>query len=281
VLGKATIGAFNIALLTREAALCETLKGLRWLAPAMQDTAVVVNIPSASLLFSSAGKIVLESRIIPGKPSTRTPTLTSEITEVVIYPYWHVPAKIARRELLPMIKKNHRYLADNNFQVLNKAGKVVDPEQIIWSSLTANNFPYTLRQSTGCDNSLGLIKLNFYNPYNVYLHDTPWKLLFGFNKRYFSHGCMRLEKAKELAHFLLQDNSIAVDTVNEKRCLRNQAPATIPIPVKTPVFVLYYTAWVDEKGVVRFFDDIYHRSAEINTSGLSSIGTINGVMNGQ
>jgi murein L,D-transpeptidase YcbB/YkuD len=142
-------------------------------------------------------------------------------------------------------------------QVLNKSGKRVDAGSINWNSLSPSSFPYTLRQSTGCDNSLGIVKLNFYSPYSVYLHDTPWKVLFNFNRRYYSHGCIRVERALELAHFLLKENTIAIDTLEEKGCIRNQAPVPIPVKERTPVFVLYNTAWFDSTGLVQFNDDIY------------------------
>ena len=142
-------------------------------------------------------------------------------------------------------------------QVLTKAGKIVDPYSINWDSLSPSWFPYVLRQSTGCDNSLGVVKLNFYSPYSVYLHDTPWKVLFNFNKRYFSHGCMRVQKATELARFLLKENSIAIDTLEEKGCLRNQRPITVPVTDRVPVFVLYNTAWFDSTGIVQFNEDVY------------------------
>lgn len=136
---------------------------------------------------------------------------------------------------------------------------IVDPGAIDWHSLSPSDFPYILRQSTGCDNSLGIVKLNFYSPYDVYLHDTPWKILFSFNRRYFSHGCMRVEKAIELAHFLLKENTIAIDTLEEKGCVRNQAPLPIPITKPIPVFVLYNTAWIDSAGVVQFNEDVYRK----------------------
>jgi len=106
---------------------------------------------------------------------------------------------------------------------------------------------------------LGLIKLNFYNPFSVYLHDTPGKSLFMLNKRYFSHGCMRLEKAMETAHYILRDNQIAIDTLTAKECLKNQSPINVPATETIPVFVLYHPAWVDSAMKVIFYEDIYNK----------------------
>lgn len=257
---RQTINALNTPLSNLLQSLGTTLHTLRWLTCIRQSSPVViVNIPSASLLFYENGKPLLESRIIAGKITTRTPTLSSKITEVIAYPYWHVPYKIAVNEILPAVKRNRGYLAAHNYQVLYSNGKVADPAAINWQSLSSNNFPYILRQSTGCDNSLGLVKLNFYNPFSVYLHDTPGKLLFNSNKRFYSHGCMRVQKAMELARLILKDNSIAIDSLDEKGCIRNQSPIEIKTSFAIPVFVLYHTAWINADGRLSFYEDIYSR----------------------
>jgi len=260
ILRTTIIQALNVPLEKRIAALESTLNTLRWLRCIRQNNHVnVVNIPSTTLLLFENDKTVLESRIIVGKKSTPTPTLSSKITDVILYPYWNVPYKIATKELLPSIKRNPGYLESRNFQVLNKQGKVMNPYQINWHALYPGNFPYVIRQSTGCDNSLGLIKLNFYNPFAVYLHDTPGKSMFSMNKRYFSHGCMRLEKAMEVGRYILKNNRAAIDTLTEKGCLKNQFPVTVAATEKIPVFVLYHTAWVDSASKLRFYDDVYNR----------------------
>lgn len=261
------IQALNVPLQVRIAALKNSLNTIRWLHCIKQEKhIVIVNIPSASLLLYEHDKVVMESRIIVGKRSTPTPTLSSTITEVILYPYWNVPYKIATQELLPAIKRNPGYINANNYQVLNSSGKVVDPYKINWKGLSPGYFPYTIRQSTGCDNALGLIKLNFYNPFSVYLHDTPGKSLFALNKRYFSHGCMRLEKAMELGRYILKENTMALDTLTEKGCLKNQAPIVVPASEKIPVFVLYHTAWIDSAGIVRFYDDAYNKFAAVKVA---------------
>lgn len=249
------------SLKVKKQALIRAISTIRYMRYAREknEYTVVVNIPSATLLLFKGDTIVLESKVIVGKPSNRTPTISSLINEVVLYPYWFVPKRIATRELLPTIKKNLHFLEQNGFQVLNEKGKLVNPTTINWHQLNENNFPYVLRQSTGCDNSLGVIKLNFYNPFNVYLHDTPWKNLFTRSRRFYSHGCIRVEKTIDLAHHLLGNNSIAVDTLEEKGCLLNKKPVTIPLARSVPIFVLYNTAWIDSTAVVRFYPDIYHK----------------------
>jgi len=259
-ISKTLLQELNIPVSTRIKELKLALNTWRWLQHARQSqNIIVVNIPSATLLVYRNGNLEFESKIIVGKKSTPTPTLSSRITEVILYPYWMVPNKIATQELLPAIKRNIDYLAANNYQVLNREAKIMDPYKINWSDLSSLNFPYIIRQSTGCDNSLGIVKLNFYNPYGVFLHDTPGKNLFTRNKRYFSHGCMRVEKAIELAHLILKGNTIAIDTLEEKGCLLHQSPIVVPANDTMAVFVFYNTAWIDAGMNISFNEDVYNK----------------------
>ncbi|HVT86630.1 MAG TPA: L,D-transpeptidase family protein [Chitinophagaceae bacterium] len=260
VLRSNLVAALNVPLRYRLEELKLTINILRALNCIKQSsTVIIVNIPSATVLVYDHGKNILESRIIVGKRSTPTSTLCSKVTDVVLYPYWMVPYSIATKELLPAIKRNIGYLDAGNYQVINKAGKVMNPYAIDWQSLSRSYFPYIIRQSTGCDNSLGLVKLNFYNPFGAYLHDTPAKKLFAYSKRYFSHGCMRVQKAMELAHIVLKNNSIALDTLEDKGCLRNKAPVIVPADQQLPVFVIYTTAWIDANGRITFNEDVYRK----------------------
>lgn len=257
-LRSSVLKALNVPFAARLYELERTLNGLRWLQCARQRfTTVVVNIPSCGLTLYQQGKPTLFSRVVVGKRSNPTPTLCSRVNEVVVYPYWTVPYKIATRELLPHIRQNIGYLEANQFEVLDRKGRIVDPGKINWQLLHAGNFPYVLRQGTGCDNSLGIVKLNFYSPYTVYLHDTPWKSLFMLNQRFFSHGCIRVEEAVPLARLLLQEAAAGMDALIAKGWKPGQQPVTMPLQETVYVFVLYNTAWPDETGSIRFYTDEY------------------------
>lgn len=260
-LRKTFLDELNIPLSSRLAQLNLSINYYRWLTCLVQQQlpVIVVNIPAAYLKVYRHNSVILEMRMIVGARSTPTPTLASSISQVILYPYWRVPFSIATKELLPAIKKNPGYIDAGNYQVLNRSGKIVDPYSVNWHALNSKNFPYIIRQSTGCDNALGLIKLDFYNPFSVYLHDTPTKSLFMLNKRYFSHGCMRMEKPMELGHLVLKNNSIAIDTLEEKGCLRNQAPVIVPADAPLPVIVWYNPAGVDSTGRIVFYEDVYKK----------------------
>lgn len=234
---------------------------MNWLQCALQSNSqtIIVNIPSADLFVFRKGTPVFYSKVVVGKPSTPTHTVSSSIRNIVLYPYWMVPRSIATKELLPKIKKDQAFLENNNFQVLDNGGKIVDPAKVPWSSLSKTFFPYQLRQSTGCDNSLGILKFDFYNPFSAYLHDTPEKHLFSRESRFYSHGCIRVERAIELARLLLGENVIAVDTLLNNPCRLNEYPQYVPLSAPVNLFIVYCLAWPTEKGDLHFFRNVYRK----------------------
>lgn len=260
VLRSTSLHELNIPLSTRIQQLQLSINYFRWLnCISRKQTVVVVNIPAAYMKVYRRSQVILEMRMVVGKKSTPTPTLTSIINEVILYPYWHVPYSIATKEILPILKRNPGYINTGNYQVLNRSGNIVNPYAVRWRSLSRSYFPYLIRQSTGCDNALGLLKLNFNNPFSVYLHDTNKKNVFKYNKRYYSHGCMRMEKPMELGYLLLKNNQVAIDTLEQKGCLRNQSPVMVPVDDQVPVIVWYNPAGVDSSGRVLFFEDVYNK----------------------
>lgn len=234
----------------------------RWLtcSIASNEKTIVVNIPSADVTVFQAGGKIFYSKAVVGKISTPTHTITSKLDEIILYPYWTVPNSIATKELLKEIKKDVAFLENGNYQVLDLKGRVVDPYAINWAELSKSNFPYRIRQSTGCDNSLGILKLNFYNPYSAYLHDTPDKALFDRRNRFYSHGCIRVQKAIELGDLILGDNSIAIDSIANKPCQANQKPVTVPVKSSINIFVVYSQFWPDDTGALAYYKNIYKRN---------------------
>lgn len=254
------IEQLNIPLRVRMNECRKAINDMRWLLQvAKQEDIILVNIPAAFMQVYHNNTISLSMHMVVGKASTPTPALTSRIQEVILYPYWHVPHSIATKELLPLIKISPLFLDKGGYQVLNRQGKIMDPYRINWGALNPGNFPYLIRQSTGCDNALGLLKLNFYSPYGVYLHDTPSKNAFNMHKRYFSHGCMRMEKPFELGRMILKENSIAIDTLTVKGCLTNQSPVTVKTLHKMALVVWYNPVAISSSGEIIFYEDVYKK----------------------
>jgi L,D-transpeptidase YcbB len=219
---------------------------------------LLVNIPSYQLSVMQKDDRVLSSRIIVGLPEKATPTLTSRIDCIVIYPYWNVPRSIATKELLPVIQGRPTYMSENNFDVVNSAGEIVEVDEIDWTKYSPNYFPYRLRQREGPENALGIIKFHFDNPYGVYLHDTNSPGLFIKKVRALSHGCIRVEKARELARLLVARDSGKTDAKLLAKFISERRRRDIELTKPLAIMVRYFTA--DADGV---YEDIYSMDAEL------------------
>jgi len=237
VVGPGTVDALNVPAAARVRQIEINLDRWRWLPRDLGERHIVVNIAGFSLAVVEAGAPVLAMRVIAGKPTTRTPMFTGSMTQVVLNPYWNVPANIARNEILPRLKREPGYLASEGMEIL-PGGQI--------------------RQKPGPKNALGRIKFLFPNRFNVYLHDTPSRALFSRTVRSFSHGCIRIEKPQELAEYLLRDDP-AWTAERIAAALATGRERWIPIPRPLPVHLAYWTAWVDAGGQVQFRDDLYGR----------------------
>ncbi len=226
----------------------------RWMHHFDFQRFIVVNIPSATLKYYEHDTEKLFSKMIVGKPSKRTPRFDASCRQIILYPYWNVPTDIALKELVPKYKKSLALIDKENMQVLDSKGNIVDPISLNWHSFTKTYFPYRLRQSTGCDNSLGIIKFDLTSPFGVYLHDTNEKGIFKSDYRFRSHGCIRVEQAEDLGSMLLNGK---LDRAFLDSCIRDEKPVNIPLEKPVPVFVIYSTA-DEHTGVVTYYNDVYH-----------------------
>jgi murein L,D-transpeptidase YcbB/YkuD len=220
---------------------------------------IQVNIPDFMLDVIERGQSVLRMRVVVGNPRQRTPIFSDTMTYLVLSPYWHIPSSIARREILPRLRQDPEYLATHNMKVLQGWGaevREIDPQTIDWSTMTARNFRYRLRQEPGPKNALGRVKFMFPNRYNVYMHDTPSRALFAKSMRAFSHGCIRLEDPLALAEYVLRGDPHWTRTAILAAIARRVA-WHIRLPEPIPVHLVYWTAWVTPEGKVQFRTDIY------------------------
>jgi L,D-transpeptidase YcbB len=234
----------------------EALNAFRWMQRFTDSTYLLINLAAAELMvIEEGGSEALRMRTIVGSRSHQTPAFATHITEIVTYPYWNVPRSIAINEILPKVKQDAGYLTRNNMQVISANGRVVDPGQLNWASFGGANFPYRFRQSTGCDNALGLVKFNLESPYAIYLHDTNARSLFGRANRWLSHGCIRLQRPTELANILLNEPIFDEEYLN--KCLIGAKPGSIRLSGPVPVFILYLPADVDETGALRWHRNVY------------------------
>ena len=233
------------------------LERWRWENTARKGSYAWVNVPAYMFYVVDNGNVVLESKVVVGKATNQTPLFSSNIECITIFPYWYVPRKISVQEYLPVIKKDTTFLTRNNFDVLDKSGKVQNISSIDWDKLSANNFPYSLRQREGIENSLGVIKFVFDNPYAVFIHDTNAKELFKNKVRAYSHGCIRLEKAYEFARYLINGRS-QISSQTLSKYLNDEKRVTINLNPSMPIHISYFTSDVrDQK--LQFYKDIYKK----------------------
>ena len=225
----------------------------RYLSVNKQPEYIVVNIPEAQVKFYRNNRLVLKMKAVVGKKKNPTPTISSYITNLVTFPFWNVPHSITSKELLPKVQKDESYLEKKNFEVVDAKGNIVDDTDLKWDKYTEKNFPYFFRQSTGPNNSLGVIKFNLENPFSIYLHDTNLKSAFAKDYRFLSHGCVRLEKPAELAA-LLAGNQIDVEALKSGKA--NTESETIKLSQTIPVFIIYMPVIVDGQKVT-FLKDEY------------------------
>jgi murein L,D-transpeptidase YcbB/YkuD len=260
VIGGGTLAALNVPIETRIRQIIANMQRWRELPTDLGNRYVAVNIPNFTLDVIENEQLALHMKVIVGKmvEERHTPTFTANMTHIVLNPYWHVPKSIAEKELFPLSKKNPQYFAQNNFIVRRVAieKQIPDPNATDGSMISKTVYRYDLKQEPGPKNALGRVKFIFPNSYGVYLHDTPSKDFFNRSVRTYSHGCIRIEKPIDLAEYLLRGTekwtrSAILDTIGQ------QKEKKVSLPEAIPVYIQYWTAWVDDKGIVQFRNDIY------------------------
>jgi murein L,D-transpeptidase YcbB/YkuD len=265
VLDGPTLQELNTPIARRVVQLEFTLERWRWLPSTPWRPPVVVNIPEFRLhAIDEQHRIATSMNIVVGRAYRHeTPLFQSEIRSILFRPAWNVPLGIQRNELVPQIEKNPAYLAENSFDVVDAAGNRIDEAQPSEETLAKlRSGQLFLRQRPGEENSLGLVKFELPNPYDVYLHGTPEQQLFSKSRRDFSHGCVRVEDPVALAVWLLRDTP----GWNEDRILASMnGSQTVRVALlhPVPIWVVYGTAVVLEDGRVRFFRDIYGEDAAL------------------
>jgi murein L,D-transpeptidase YcbB/YkuD len=254
VVDKATVDALNVPVGERIRQIELNLERWRWLPRPLGERYVLVNIPTFELNGYEAGRRTIHMRVVTGTAGeTPTPVFTERMTHLVFSPYWNVPPGIAQEEVAPAAWHNRTYLARNNMEVL-RGDRVVDP-----GSVDLGDPRLQFRQRPGPGNSLGRVKFMLPNRYNVYLHDTPAKSLFAKARRDYSHGCVRVHEPFELARWVLRGTDWTADRIRAAMNAGEEKHVRLAEPL--PVYVSYFTVWVDDEGRAQFRPDVYRHDA--------------------
>lgn len=227
-------------------------------ATTLSERYLVVNIPAATIEAVEGAQVVQRHTAVVGKADRATPILNSKIHQVKFNPYWTVPKSIIRKDLIKYMNEDPEYLTKFRIRIFDGKGAELQPSDIDWS--TDDAVQYTFRQDPGADNSLGRCKIDFYNKYDVYMHDTPQKGLFGENARFFSSGCVRAENIDTLVSWLLRDNG-GWDLPAVQTAFEGGLREDVPLKVQVPIHTTYITAWANRQGTVSFRDDVYEFDA--------------------
>jgi len=257
--GPATRAAMNVPVEQRIDQIRINLERARWVLHEMKGEFVLVDVAGFYVSYFRDDEPIWTSKVIVGRPYRETPIFRSLITYVVLNPTWTIPPGILVKDKLPILKRDPGYLKRNNIRVLDSAGREVNPYSVNWGQYGAGRLPpYQLRQDPGEDNALGLVKIMFPNPYLVYLHDTPSKSLFDQDQRTFSSGCIRVQKAFELAELVLNDPS-RWNQETLAAAVATKKMQTVNLAKPVPVLLLYWTAQPLPNGQVVFRNDVYGR----------------------
>ncbi len=261
IIGKSTRKALNQTVTQAIQKIRLNLDRIKWLSREESSKRIELNIPSFRLNFFAKDKLVTTIRVVAGKPDHPTPSFHNRMKYIVVNPWWKIPESIVRHEMLPkLIRDPYHYEAQGKelHTSWDETSPRVDPGTVNWAKYRGNNkpIPYYFMQVPSRHNALGKIKFLFPNGYQVYIHDTPSKSLFFRNTRAFSHGCMRIQKPRELLESLaLFNDNIDVDAVMKR--LEGTEKKTIVLNQSVPIDITYLTAFVDPYGYLNFRKDIY------------------------
>ncbi|MEQ5044208.1 L,D-transpeptidase [Providencia manganoxydans] len=266
MVGKGTKVWLNMKPQQKAGLMALNIQRLR-IIPDSNGTGILVNIPSFSLNFYLNDEIILDSKVIVGRPDRKTPIMSSALNNVVINPPWSVPTSMARKDIAPKGKQDPSYFSRKGYTVYSGWGQdsfEIDPYSIDWEQISPANFPYRIRQAPGPTNSLGRYKFNMPSSDAIYLHDTPNHSLFNRSARAISSGCVRVNKANELASILLGDAGWEQKRIDG--AIKEGSTRYVNIPDRIPVYLYYQTAWVDKDQQPQYRADIYQYDNSINNA---------------
>lgn len=254
VSGEYTTKALNVSAQIRLAQLQTNLVRIQSMSGDLGQRHLMVNIPAAAIEAVENERVVLRNTAVVGRASRPTHVINSKIYEVILNPYWTAPRSIVEKDIVPLMQKDPTYLERNNIRLIDGKGQEVSPTAVDWFAPKAPNLMF--RQDPGKINAMSSTKINFHNPNNEYMHDTPQQGLFNKLMRFESSGCVRVQNVRDLTSWLLRDTP-GWSRQEMERVIATRVNTPIKLAQEVPVYFVYITAWSAKDGVVQFRDDIY------------------------
>jgi len=263
-IGTNTLKELNKTVDARITSILLNLDRIKWLKQRNERRHIVINIPDFMLYFEEDGKLIQSIKTVVGKPKNPTPIFSNRVKTIVLNPYWNLPTSIIQKEMIPKLIRNPNAMAKKGIEIRagwGKDAKKINPRNVDWGQyMYSKVVPYRFAQLPGPHNALGKVKFLFPNKFSVYMHDTPSKKLFNRKVRAFSHGCIRLQKPRELLKTFSNFNT-NVDFNKSQKILKGKKKTYISLEETVPVDVVYLTAWVGYDGKLQFRNDIYNYDA--------------------
>lgn len=260
VIGQGTVKALNISQNQRREQIYANLERWRWFPDNLGKDYLMINLPDYKLSYVVNNDTIEERRVVVGKPSRETPILSSKLSNFVFNPTWTVPPTIIKEDLTPSASRNRNYFNKNRISIYDTKGQIVIPEN--WDPTKSKSYRYV--QTSGYNNSLGLVKFNFPNRHSVYLHDTNHREYFVREYRALSSGCVRIENPLQLSETILKKENEKVWSNAEIDTIINRKH-TKYIPIKNStinIYLFYWTSWLDKNGL-QFREDIYNLDTKL------------------
>ena len=256
VSGEYTTKALNVSAQIRLAQLQTNLVRIQSMSGDLGQRHLMVNIPAAAIEAVENERVVLRNTAVVGRASRPTHVINSKVYEVILNPYWTAPRSIVEKDIVPLMQKDPTYLERNNIRLIDGKGQEVSPTAVDWFAPKAPNLMF--RQDPGKINAMSSTKINFHNPNNEYMHDTPQQGLFNKLMRFESSGCVRVQNVRDLTSWLLRDTP-GWSRQEMERVIATRVNTPIKLAQEVPVYFVYITAWSAKDGVVQFRDDIYEK----------------------
>lgn len=267
IVGYFTRKSLNIGVEEKITLIKQNMERWRWMPKDLGQRYIMVNMAGYQLELVENGESVMDMPVIIGKTFRATPAFIDTLKYIELNPTWKVPPRIAKEKFLPKLRENAEFLQANHLKIYDswrRDAKEVNPASVDWQKISDTRFPFKLEQTAGPHNSMGRIKFMFPNRFRVYLHDTPNRNLFNRHVRTFSSGCIRLARPFQLANRILSWENTQKQA-DVKAQMASGETIRIDIKQKLPIYLMYWTVWVDKNGDINFRNDIYERNKKIAT----------------
>jgi len=258
-----TLAELNVSAEKRLATIRDNIPRVQEYSKDLGRRYVVVNVPAMQIMAVTDGRVFSVHNAIVGRPSRPTPVVMTNLSTVKFNPYWNAPASIVERDILPKMLSSgpSKVLREMNIKVFQGVGgPEIDPDKVNWRRVIVDN--YHFRQEPGGENAMKTAKIEFNSPFGIYLHDTPEPQLFNNAQRFYSSGCVRVDKVEILLDWILRgQDGIGRARIAELSETKERLDVSLVDPPQ--LRVAYLTAWPVGNGVAAFRPDVY----ELDDSG--------------